>query len=259
MIICINHYMKPLRILARCDIKGKKLIKGLRFEGVRVIGHPWDFASSYYDEGIDEILYIDSVASLYQRNSLFELARLSTKNIFVPISIGGGIRSVEDARSVLNSGAEKVIINTSAIEKPSLITGLSKEFGRQCVVLSVQAKKRENHWEAFTYYGRDPSGLNVIEWLKRAEDLGIGEAFVSSIDQDGSLLGPDFALAEAASSAVQIPVIVSGGIATVDDVFKLATNSKISGVAIGLALHKEKLYLKDIKSHLTSRGIKVRT
>ena len=206
--------MKPLRILARCDIKGKKLIKGLRFEGVRVIGHPWEFASRYYERGVDEIVYIDSVASLYQRNSLFELAKLSTKNIFVPISIGGGIRNIKDARNVLNSGAEKVIVNTSAIENPSLISDLSKEFGRQCVVLSVQAKKRGNFWEAFTYYGRDPSGLDVIEWLKRAEDLGIGEAFVSSIDQDGSLLGPDFALAEATSSSVQIPVIISGGIAT---------------------------------------------
>jgi cyclase len=250
--------MKPLRILARCDIKGKKLIKGLRFEGVRVIGHPWEFASRYYERGVDEIVYIDSVASLYQRNSLFELAKLSTKNIFVPISIGGGIRNINDARNVLNSGAEKVIVNTSAIENPSLISDLSKEFGRQCVVLSVQAKKRGNFWEAFTYYGRDPSGLDVIEWLKRAEDLGIGEAFVSSIDQDGSLLGPDFALAEAASSSVQIPVIISGGIATLDDIFKLATNSKVSGVAIGLALHKEKLDLKDIKSYLANRGVKVR-
>jgi len=250
--------MKPLRILARCDIKGKKLIKGLRFEGVRVIGHPWEFASRYYERGVDEIVYIDSVASLYQRNSLFELAKLSTKNIFVPISIGGGIRNIKDARNVLNSGAEKVIVNTSAIENPSLISDLSKEFGRQCVVLSVQAKKRGNSWEAFTYYGRDPSGLDVIEWLKRAEDLGIGEAFVSSIDQDGSLLGPDFALAEATSSSVQIPVIISGGIATLDDIFKLATNSKVSGVAIGLALHKEKLDLQDIKSYLVNRGVKVR-
>ena len=250
--------MKPLRILARCDIKGKKLIKGLRFEGVRVIGHPWEFASRYYERGVDEIVYIDSVASLYQRNSLFELAKLSTKNIFVPISIGGGIRNIKDARNVLNSGAEKVIVNTSAIENPSLISDLSKEFGRQCVVLSVQAKKRGNFWEAFTYYGRDPSGLDVIEWLKRAEDLGIGEAFVSSIDQDGSLLGPDFALAEATSSSVQIPVIISGGIATLDDIFKLATNSKVSGVAIGLALHKEKLDLQDIKSYLVNRGVKVR-
>ena len=250
--------MKPLRILARCDIKGKKLIKGLRFEGVRVIGHPWEFASRYYERGVDEIVYIDSVASLYQRNSLFELAKLSTKNIFVPISIGGGIRNINDARNVLNSGAEKVIVNTSAIENPSLISDLSKEFGRQCVVLSVQAKKRGNSWEAFTYYGRDPSGLDVIEWLKRAEDLGIGEAFVSSIDQDGSLLGPDFALAEATSSSVQIPVIISGGIATLDDIFKLATNRKVSGVAIGLALHKEKLDLQDIKSYLVNRGVKVR-
>ena len=119
-------------------------------------------------------------------------------------------------------------------------------------------KKGGNFWEAFTYYGRDPSGLDVIAWLKRAEDLGIGEAFVSSIDQDGSLLGPDFALAEAASSSVQIPVIISGGIATLDDIFKLSTNSKVSGVAIGLALHKEKLDLKDIKSYLVNRGVKVR-
>ncbi len=250
--------MKPLRILSRCDVKGKNLIKGLQFEGVRVIGDPWKHASKYYSSGIDEILYIDSVASLYERNSLFDLVKNSTKNIFVPISIGGGIRNIEDARKALYAGAEKIIINTAAIENPLLIKNLSQEFGRQCIVLSIQAKKRGSTWEAFTHYGRESSGLDALEWLKKATDLGAGEAFVTSIDKDGSLQGPDITLAEAASDSVEIPVIISGGIGSINEIFTIANNTKVSGIALGLALHKSQLKIQEIKSALSSKGIKVR-
>jgi imidazoleglycerol phosphate synthase cyclase subunit len=246
------------RIIARCDIKGKNLIKGIRYEGVRVIGDPGEFAMKYYAEGADEIVYIDSVASLYERSSLAPLVENSVKDIFVPISVGGGINNLETARLILKSGAEKVIVNTAAIDNPELINILSKEFGRQAVVVSIQAKKRENYWEALTHCGRSKTGLNVSEWMVRVQELGAGEVILTSVDCDGTMNGMDLGLIRSISGIVDLPVIASGGFTNDDPIEELVREGVISGIAIGASLHKKDISIPSLKKRLHSNGINIR-
>jgi len=246
------------RIIARCDIKGKNLIKGIRYEGVRVIGDPGEFAKKYYNEGVDEIVYMDAVASLYERSSLVPLIEASVKNIFVPISVGGGINDLESARTILKSGAEKIIINTAAINNPNLIKILSDEFGRQCVVISIQAKKRDKYWEALTQCGRTPSGLDVAKWMERVQNLGAGEIILTSVDCDGTMNGMDLELIRSISGIVDLPVIASGGFSDDDPIVELANEGVISGIAIGASLHREKVSIPILKKTLSENGVKVR-
>ena len=227
------------RVIARCDIKGKNLIKGIRYEGVRVIGDPSEFAMNYYADGADEIVYIDAVASLYERSSLAPLVESSVKDIFVPISVGGGINDLESARLIFKSGAEKVIVNTAAISNPNLINILSQEFGRQAVVVSIQAKKREKYWEALTHCGRSVTGLNVSEWMERVQDLGAGEIILTSVDCDGTMGGLDLELIRSISGIVDLPVIASGGFNNDDPIEDLIREGMISGLAIGASLHRK--------------------
>jgi imidazoleglycerol phosphate synthase cyclase subunit len=246
------------RIIARCDIKGKNLIKGIRYEGVRVIGDPAEYAKKYYIDGADEIVYIDAVASLYERSSLAPLVETSVKNIFVPISVGGGIKDLESARLILKSGAEKVIINTAAINNPHLISILSKEFGRQCVVVSIQAKKRDKYWEALTHCGRTTTGWDVCAWMDTVQNLGAGEIILTSVDRDGTMLGMDMDLIRSVSGLVDLPVIASGGFTNDDPIEDLVRDNIISGVAIGASLHRNNLSIPDLKKRLNKSGIKVR-
>lgn len=247
-----------MRIIARCDIKGKNLIKGIRYEGVRVLGDPGTFAKKYYANGADEIVYIDAVASLYERSSLTPLVERSVSDIFVPISVGGGIKDLESARMMLKSGAEKVIVNTEAIKNPDLINVLSKEFGRQCVVISIQAKKRDNYWEALTHCGRTSSGWDVRDWIETVQRLGAGEIFLTSVDRDGTMLGLDMELIQSISGVVDLPVIISGGFNNDDPVEDLAKSGLISGIAIGASLHKEHASISEIKDRLKRSGVAVR-
>jgi imidazoleglycerol phosphate synthase cyclase subunit len=246
------------RIIARCDIKGKNLIKGIRYEGVRVIGDPGKFAMQYYADGADEIVYIDSVASLYERSSLAPLVESSVKDIFIPISVGGGINDLESARLILKSGAEKVIVNTAAISNPKLINILSQEFGRQAVVVSIQAKKRENYWEALTHCGRSKTGLNVSNWMERVQEMGAGEVILTSVDFDGTMNGMDLGLIRSISGIVDLPVIASGGFTNDDPIEDIIREKVISGVAIGASLHRKHLSISSLKKRLHSNGIKIR-
>ena len=246
------------RIIARCDIKGKNLIKGIRYEGVRVIGDPGEFAMKYYADGADEIVYIDAVASLYERSSLAPLVEKSVKDIFVPISVGGGINDLESARLILKSGAEKVIVNTAAISNPKLITILFQEFGRQAVVVSIQAKKRETYWEALTHCGRSKTGLNVSEWMESVQDLGAGEVILTSVDCDGTMRGMDLELIRSISGIVELPVIASGGFNNDDPIEDLIREGMISGLAIGATLHRKDVNISSLKKRLHANGINVR-
>ena len=194
------------RVIARLDIKGSRLIKGIRLEGLRVIGDPEQAAITYYQNGADELLYLDAVASLYGRNSLNELLRNTRGKVFVPVTAGGGIRSVEDAAELLAAGADKVAINTAALNNPELITELSEAFGSQCVVLSVQARRKgPNSWEAMAECGREKTGWDVLKWIKKAESLGCGEILLTSVDQDGTMSGPDSELINNVSSLTSVP------------------------------------------------------
>ena len=176
--------MRNIRLIARLDIKGPSLIKGIHLEGLRVIGSPNDFALHYYLQGVDELIYMDCVASLYGRNHLGDIIKAAAKDIFVPITVGGGIRSVNDATDILRLGADKVALNTAAVESPQLITSIARRFGNQCMVLSVEAKQINfDHWEVYTNNGRERTGLDVVEWVKKGVSMGAGEILLTSVDR----------------------------------------------------------------------------
>jgi cyclase len=201
-----------LRLIARLDIKGANLIKGVQLEGLRVVGDPQIHAAKYYQDGADEIIYMDTVASLYGRNNLVDVVSRATEHVFVPITVGGGIRSVEDARTLLRAGADKIAINTAAVKEPKLISQLSDVWGSSTVVLSIEAKKiGEKKWEAYTDNGRERTGLDVAQWAETGAKMGAGEIFVTSVDQEGTKKGFDCELVESITRNVDIPVIASGG------------------------------------------------
>ena len=246
------------RIIARLDVKGTNLIKGVHLEGLRVIGPVHEFAQKYYEQGADELVYMDIVASLYGRNSLTDIVSQAARDIFIPLTVGGGIRSVEDVRELLRAGADKIAINTAAVQSPELISQVSRQFGSQCMVLSIEAKKiTENRWEVYTDCGRERSGLDIIEWAMCAEDLGAGEIILTSIDQEGTENGYDCEWIQAVSSKVEIPVIASGGYGHITD-FQKAVKSGALAVAIAGQLHYKKSSLESIRNGAESMGMKVR-
>ena len=251
--------MANVRIIARLDIKGPNLIKGMQLEGLRVIGDPNTYAHKYYQAGIDEIIYMDAVASLYGRNSLDEVVQHTAQDIFVPITVGGGIRSVEDARRLLRVGADKIAINTAATKRPELITEIANTFGSQCMVLSIEAKHIDaKHWQAFTDNGREKTGMDVIEWAQRGESLGAGEILLTSVDHEGMRGGFDCELVHAVSSAVSIPVIASGGFAKAEHLVDVVDNGLADAVAIADALHYDRMDVADIRAAALEHGVNVR-
>lgn len=239
------------RLVARLDIKGPNVIKGVQFEGLRVMGDPSQLAEHHYHDGAQEILFIDTVASLYGRNNLASLVETTVQNVFVPLTVGGGIRSVQDARALLSAGADKVALNTPAIERPELLRELAEEFGSQCVVVSIQAKCNGETWEALTEAGREHSGRNVLDWLAEATDLGAGEILITSVDKDGTGQGFDLKLAQSVTTVSTIPVVVSGGFGDVNHLDDLLMSAWPEAVSIGRAAHMGQVSFKAIRQHLT--------
>ena len=251
--------MNKIRIIARIDVKNEYVIKGIHLEGLRKIGNPNKLAKKYYDEGIDEIIFMDAVAAYYDRNSLSEIIQKSCEDVFIPITVGGGIRNIEDIQIALNSGADKVAINTQAINTPEFITKASKIFGSQCIVSSIVAKKiAVNKWEAYIDNGREPTGKDVVEWAKEIEYLGAGEIMLTSIDKEGTKKGFDIELNQVVSEAISIPIISSGGMKNSDDAVELLLNSNIDAIATASTLHYKLESIDDIKHKLTQNNIKVR-
>lgn len=241
------------------DIKGPNLIKGVHLEGLRVIGDPKKYSQKYYEEGADEIIYMDIVASLYGRNSLHDMIRNVAHDVFVPLTVGGGIRSVDDARNILRVGADKVAVNTAAVERPELIREISHTFGSQCMVLSIEAKLQvPGQWEVYTENGRERTGLDVVEWAKKAVQLGAGEILLTSVDQEGTRKGFDCELVDTVSSAVTVPVIASGGMGTFDHLADVVTQGHADAVAMADILHYDRMDLFDIRDSCKSNGIAVR-
>jgi cyclase len=230
--------MKTTRIIARLDIKGPNLVKGIHLEGLRVLGKPEDFARYYYENGADELFYQDVVASLYDRNSLNDLISRTAKEIFIPLTVGGGIRTVEDIRSILRAGADKVCINTAAIKNPDLIKEASRVFGSSTIVVAIEAiRQSDGKYLAYTDNGREHSGLEIIEWAKKVEELGAGEIVITSVDQEGSGLGFDIELTKNVSNAVSIPVIAHGGAGNEEDVCNVIKEGNADAVALASILH----------------------
>ena len=242
--------IKP-RVIARLDIKSDKLIKGVHLEGLRKVGDPNEYAFKYYKQGADEILLMDVVASLYGRNNLFEVIKEAAKNIFIPISVGGGVRSEENVESLLHSGADKVCINTAAVKNPKLISRLAKRFGSQCIVLSVEAKKTSpNNWEAYTHNGREKTNLKVKDWIKKAINSGVGEVILTSVDYDGTGEGFDYKLCEEVSKICSVPLIFSGGLGSIDHIKILSKKVNIDAIATARAIHYNELTISRIKKQL---------
>ena len=252
--------MENLRLVARLDIKAPYLIKGVHLEGVRKLGLPNEFATRYYQEGIDELLYMDVVASLYQRNNLYELVEEAVKSVFVPITVGGGIRSLEDIHKLLSSGADRIAINTAAVENPELLREAVRRFGSQCIVLSIEAKKvGENKWEAFTDNGRNHTGLDVLEWVKKGQDLGVGEIVLTSIDKEGTGLGFDIDLTKTVYESVSIPVVASGGMGKPQHLKELVEKTDISAIAMANILHYKKHSVAEIHAFAEELCLPVRS
>lgn len=251
--------MANVRLIARLDIKGPNLIKGIRLEGFRVVGDPREFAHRYYAEGADEILYVDAVASLYQRNSLSELIKWTAAHVFIPMTVGGGVRSADDVRAILRCGADKVCINTAAVKRPELIREVAQRFGSQCMVLQVDAKRTNaGGWEAYTDGGREHSGVDVVEWVKKAEELGAGEILLTSVDQEGTRKGFDLPLVRAVSQAVNIPVIASGGMGTAGHLIDVVQEGLADAVAMADILHYQRCPLSEIREAAVKAGIPIR-
>jgi cyclase len=250
--------MLAKRLIARLDVKGENLIKGINLEGLRVLGHPNDFALRYYEAGIDEILYMDAVASLYDRNSLKELISVATRDIFVPLTVGGGIRTVQDAQSVLRSGADKVALNTAAIGTPGIISELADKFGNQCVVVSIEAKRNpRGGWEAYIENGRQPTGIEVCDWAVKAEELGAGEILLTSIDQEGTRKGMDLKLISSITTNVSIPVIASGGVGNPTHTVE-GLRAGADAVAVADCLHYNRFDIAKFKELAIDQGFRMR-
>jgi cyclase len=251
--------LSNLRIIPRLDIKGKNLIKGVQLEGLRVMGDPQEFAIRYYEAGADELVYMDIVASLYGRNNLSDIIRRAADQVFIPITVGGGIRSVDDARHILRSGADKVAINTAAIARPDLISEVARHFGSQAMVLSIEAKQvAQGKWEAYTDNGRERTGLDVLQWARRGVEMGAGEILLTSVDREGTRKGFDIDLIRQVSEAATVPVIASGGMGSIEDFLMAAQLGLADGISMADTLHYNRLQLGDIRAAALKAGLAVR-
>lgn len=251
--------MKNIRIIPRLDIKGPNVVKPVHTEALRIVGNPKELAKRYYQEGADEIMYMDVVASLYQRNIDFDQLKSVSDGIFIPFTVGGGIRTLQDITNALRAGADKVAINTYATKNPKFLTQAARMFGSQCVVLSIEAKRRSNGtWEAYTDGGREPSGLDVIQWAKKGIALGVGEILITSIDFDGTRRGYDHELIKKITAFSPIPVIVSGGANAPESVVEVITKGKADAVSASSIFHYKELSIPKLKSYLAKNNINVR-
>ena len=246
------------RIIARLDVKGAKLIKGVHLEGLREVGDPCERAVEYYESGADEIIYMDIVASLYGRSNLADIVKRTATDVFIPLTVGGGVRTLDDVSILLDSGADKIAVNTAAVARPKLISDIANKYGSQCVVASIEAKNvGVNRYEAYTDCGRESSGLDAAEWVKELEQLGAGEILLTSIDREGTGKGYDVALIETASKCVSIPVIASGGYGLPFHMSE-AMNAGADALAFADTLHFGKNTPNDLHVIANSQEIKTR-
>lgn len=251
--------MRKTRLIARLDIKGPNLIKGIHLEGLRVIGSPNEHALRYYRQGADELIYMDCVASLYGRNNLGDIVQSAVQDVFIPITVGGGIRSVDDATNLLRCGADKLAVNTAAVANPKLISDIARRFGSQCMVLSIEAKQiGPGRWEVYTDNGRERTGLDVIDWVKQGVALGAGEILLTSIDKEGTREGFDVALVRAVTQEVSVPVIASGGMGKPEDLIDVVRQGEADAIAMADILHYQRAIIADIRCAAQAAGIEVR-
>ena len=251
--------MYTKRIIPCLDVKDGRVVKGTNFVGLRDAGDPVELASIYDKEGADELVFLDITASNEERNTMVQVAPSCASQVFIPFTVGGGIRSTQDMRKMLKAGADKVSLNTAAIKNPKLIQQGAEKFGSQCIVLAVDARQSgENEWEVFINGGRTPTGLDCIEWIKQAVSLGAGEILLTSMDKDGTKDGYDIPLTRAVSEAVNVPVIASGGAGEMEHFYEVLTAGKADAVLAASVFHYGQFTVRQVKEYLKSRGVEVR-
>jgi imidazole glycerol-phosphate synthase subunit HisF len=246
------------RIIPCLDVKNGRVVKGINFVGLKDAGDPVEQAKIYSEGGADEICFLDITASNENRDTIFDVVRETSKKCFVPLTVGGGVRSVEDIRKLLNCGADKVSINTAAVQNPDVVIQSSKKFGSQCIVVAIDAKKNDNKWEIYTHGGRTSTGIDAVEFASNMERNGAGELLITSMDRDGTQIGYDIDLMSMISSRVNIPVIASGGVGELEHLVEGIKNGKASAVLAASIFHYGKHSIKEAKEYLKSKGIPVR-
>ena len=247
------------RIIPCLDVKNGRVVKGINFVDLKDAGDPVEHAKIYSDGGADEICFLDITASNENRETIYEVVEKTSKKCFVPLTVGGGVRSIDDINKLLNCGADKVSINTAAVENSKVVVDSSKKFGSQCIVVAIDAKKNGDKWEVFTHGGRHNSGIDALEYAKKMEDSGAGELLVTSMDRDGTQVGYDIELMSKISSKVNIPLIASGGVGNLDHLVEGIKLGKASAVLAASIFHYGKYSVKEAKQYLESKGIPVRT
>ncbi len=246
--------MPAKRIIACLDVKDGRVVKGVRFVRLRDAGDPAELAAAYSEAGIDEVVFLDITASAERRNLIVETVERTAERVFIPLAVGGGVRTVEDARRLLRAGADKVSVNTAAVERPALIGELSEEFGAQAVVLAIDARGRE----VFTYGGRKETSLDAVAWAREGERLGAGEILLTSMDSDGTKAGFDCELTRAVSTAVSVPVIASGGGGSPEHFFEVLTSGAADAALAASVFHYGEISVAELKAYLADRGVEVR-
>ena len=251
--------MLTKRIIPCLDVKAGRVVKGTNFVGLRDAGDPVELAKRYDFERADELVFLDITASHEGRGTMVEVAKSCAAQVFIPFTVGGGIRTVEDMRVMLAAGADKISVNSAAVKNPQLISDGAKKFGSQCVVLAVDAKRRDDGgWEIFVNGGRTPTSLDCIDWVRKAVDLGAGEILLTSMDADGTKDGFDIELTRAVSEAVNVPVIASGGAGELEHFYDVLTAGKADAVLAASVFHYGKYTIRQVKEFLQSRGVEVR-
>jgi imidazole glycerol-phosphate synthase subunit HisF len=246
------------RVIPCLDVTAGRVVKGVNFVDLRDAGDPVEIAARYDGEGADELCFLDITASSDERDILLHVIEAVASRVFIPLTVGGGVRKVEDVRRLLNAGADKVSINTAAVQSPQLVTDASTIVGAQCIVVAIDAKRKDSSWEVFTHGGRKATGIDAVEWARRMEKAGAGEILLTSMDRDGTKDGFDLGLTRAVSEAVGIPVIASGGAGSLDDLAEGVLQGKADAVLAASIFHFGEFTVRQAKQHMKARGIEVR-
>ena len=250
--------MLAKRIIPCLDVKDGRVVKGTQFVDLKDAGDPVEIAKVYDQQGADEIAFLDITASYERRDILLDIVQRTAEEIFIPLTVGGGVRRLEDIRTLLKAGADKVSVNTAAVKDPQFVERASKRFGSQCIVIAIDAKRKGDTWEVFTHGGRVPTGLDALLWAKEMEDLGAGEILLTSMDRDGTKDGYDIDLTRSISDQVSIPVIASGGVGTLDHLYEGLAHGKASAVLAASIFHYREFSISQVKSFLKEKGVTVR-
>lgn len=253
--------MLTQRIIPCLDVKAGRVVKGVSFVNLRDAGDPVELAAHYNAEGADELVFLDITASYEQRKTMLDVVRRTAEQVFIPVTVGGGIRGIEDIRATLGAGADKISLNTAAVQHPELLNMGAEQFGAQCIVLAIDARSNPampGGYEVYIHGGRTPTGLDVLEWARRGVELGAGEILLTSMDRDGTQQGYDLSLTRAVADAVSVPVIASGGVGTLEDLYDGLTTGGADAVLAASIFHFGQLRIRDVKEYLQRKGVKVR-